>query len=325
MAVDRPQRFLHLILTLWLFVACAPKPTPSIIPAATPAPRLTETQTPTPTGTPPAPLTTITPIPTETPERFWRRTPAPTAATTRIPPKPTATRPTGVRELHVPILMYHYIGAPPANADAIRLDLSVYPERFEEQMAYFAKQGYRTVKLQDVYDAVMKGAPLPVKPVVFTFDDGYDNAYTSALPILQKYNFIGTFYIVTGFLGSPGYLTRDQVVGLSKAGMDVQSHSVTHPSLKGKSADFLRQELVESKRTLETMTGQPVNFFCYPAGQYDALTIRILRESGYLSATTTQMGAWQNEALPYEWPRVRVRGSDQLRDLIKRMRELGIR
>ncbi|MBI5876765.1 MAG: polysaccharide deacetylase family protein [Chloroflexi bacterium] len=225
-----------------------------------------------------------------------------------------------MRELHVPILMYHYLSTPPENADAIRLDLSVPPEQFEQAVAYFAAQGYQTVKLQALYDAVAKGSPLPPRPIVFTFDDGYADAYVNAMPILKKYNFTGTFYVITGFVGRPGYLTWAQIGEMAKEGMDIQSHSVTHIPLKGKSADVLRRELGDSKRTLERMIGQPVNFICYPSGQYDELTMVIAQEVGYLSATTTHAGVWENDAQPFEWPRIRIHGHDQLGTILKRLK-----
>ena len=116
-------------------------------------------------------------------------------------------------------------------------------------------------------------------------------------------------------------MTWGQVLELSKAGMDIQSHTVSHPSLRGKPVEFVRKELGDSKHALETMLGKPVLFFCYPSGQYDALTIDTLKELGYLSATTTWGGAWQNEALPYEWPRVRASTrQDQAPEVLSRLR-----
>ena len=187
-------------------------------------------------------------------------------------------------------------------------------------MAYFAAQGYRSVSLQTLYDAVMLGKPLPPKPIVFTFDDGYADAHQFALPILRKHNFIGTFYITSGFVGRKGHLTWRQIVEMADAGMDIQSHSVSHIPMRNKPAEVLREEMLGSRRALEQMIGKPVNFFCYPSGQFDATAMEMLKETGYLAATTTKPGAWQNEALPYEWPRIRVRGRDLLPNLLERIK-----
>ena len=215
--------------------------------------------------------------------------------------------------------MFHHIAIPPENADAIRHDLSVPPQRFEEMMAYFAGKEYHALKIGDVYDALYNNKALPSNPIVFTFDDGYDDVYTNALPILQKYNFVGTFYIATGLLERPGYMTWQQVEALAKAGMDIESHSVTHPSLKAKPLSFLRTEIGESKKALEAHLGAKVNFFCYPSGEYDALTIQVLQEFGYLSATTTWGGVYENSEFPFEWPRVRIHGDDKFTDVAARL------
>jgi peptidoglycan/xylan/chitin deacetylase (PgdA/CDA1 family) len=315
------KKLIALIGLLFLLPACASASAFSDLPGATPTPLISVVID----VVEPEALPTVSPTSTATPfyalpvDPRAKRTPF--AATTRfIPtPFPSPTRP-AVRETRVPILMYHHIAVPPVGADAIRTDLSVWPEHFEGHLAALAALGYHSVKLADVYDAVMKGSPLPTNPIVFTFDDGYDDNFTYALPLLEKYGFIGTFYIPTGLLERPGYMTWGQVLELAKAGMDIESHTVSHPSLKNKPVDFLRRELGDSKHALETMLGHPVLFFCYPSGQYDPLTIEILQETGYLSATTTWGGAWQNEALPYEWPRVRIHGSDQAPTVLSRLK-----
>lgn len=317
------KNFFAWIGLLCLLAACAPVRASSDTPAASPLPVVTaaidmvETEA---TLSPPAPAaiaTHVPPVETSRAELSAKRTPVYTPM--RFIPFPSPTRPAG-RETRVPILMYHHIAVAPEGADAIRYDLSVWPEYFEGHLAALAALGYHSVKLADVYDAVMKGTPLPSNPIVLTFDDGYDDVYDNALPLLQKYNFTGTFYIPTGLLERPGYMTWGQVLELSKAGMDIQSHTVSHPSLKGKPVEFLRKELGDSKHALETMLGHPVLFFCYPSGQYDALTIVTLKELGYVSATTTWGGAWQNEALPYEWPRVRIHGQDKAPEVLSRLR-----
>ncbi|MEP7200087.1 MAG: polysaccharide deacetylase family protein [Chloroflexota bacterium] len=319
------KNFFGWLCVLWLLAACAPAAaSQESAPASTAGPTSTpelEAADPPVDLTPPPASPLVTPVPTDKPEFSPRRIPTTTATRIAPTPFPSPTRP-AAHETRVPVLMYHHIAVPPPIRDAIRFDLSVWPENFEQQLAYFETQGFHSVKLEDVYDAVTKNAPLPSKPIVFTFDDGYDDNYANAMPILQKHKFIGTFYIPTGLLERPGYMTWAQVVELSKAGMDVESHSVSHPSLKAKPLEFLRKELGDSKRALEMMLGKPVLFFCYPSGQYDALTIQVLQELGYLSATTTYSGAWQNAAMPYEWPRVRIHGGDTLNQVAGRVRDM---
>jgi len=129
------------------------------------------------------------------------------------PPTPWPTPDGQTRTVRVPILMYHYINTPPPNADAIRRDLSVPPERFREHLAYLKSQGYQTITLHDLVYALTRGTPLPPKPIILTFDDGYEDNYTNAFPILQEFGYIGTFFIITNNpdTGRPGYMSWDQL------------------------------------------------------------------------------------------------------------------
>ena len=265
-----------------------------IAPSATP----TATNTPTPTFTP-----TSTSTPTLTP------TPTPT-----FTPSPTPTR--APRAARVPILMYHYISVPPPDADKYRLDLSVTPAAFEAQMAYLAAQGYHPIRVSDLSDHLLNGTPLPPKPIVLTFDDGYLDNYENALPILEKYKFTGTFFIITQFVDEkrPGYMNWDQVEQLAIDGMEIGSHTLDHIGLRGKSRAIQTTEIVGSKAMIEDRIGTPVKSFCYPAGEYDALTISILRSAGYLAATTEIQGTYQSERSMYELRRVRIRGSYSIAD-----------
>jgi peptidoglycan/xylan/chitin deacetylase (PgdA/CDA1 family) len=131
--------------------------------------------------------------------------------------------------------MYHYISVPPPDADRYRLDLSVTPENMDAQMGWLAENGYATITLQELLYHLTLGWPLPERPVVLTFDDGYRDAFENAFPILQKYGFVGTFFIITDRVtfGEPAYATWDQIVEMHNAGMDIQSHTRTHPDLRG--------------------------------------------------------------------------------------------
>jgi peptidoglycan/xylan/chitin deacetylase (PgdA/CDA1 family) len=105
-----------------------------------------------------------------------------------------------VRELRVPILMYHYISTPPPGADIYRKDLSVTPARFESHLQYLVRAGYQVVTLDDMLYALTQGRPLPPKPVILTFDDGYEDNYLNAFPLLQKYAMTGHFFSISDFV-----------------------------------------------------------------------------------------------------------------------------
>lgn len=275
----------------------APKPTATqrtIHPTARPSP----TSSPSPTETPP---------PTETP------TATPTATPTNTP-TPLPTPDGAARQVRVPILMYHHIAAPPPNADPIERDLSVTPQDFEAQLQWLAQNGYTSISLYDLTYALTLGWPLPDKPVILTFDDGYRDAYDNAFPLLQKYGFKGTFFVLTEFIdqGWPGYLTWPQIEEMSAAGMDIEPHTKTHPDLRHRSHDFLIWQILGSAQTVEAHIGRTPRFFAYPSGHYDAAVIGVLKEIGLWGAVATHQGTIHTTDSLYELKRVRIRHSDTL-------------
>jgi len=215
-------------------------------------------------------------------------------------------------EAQVPILMYHHIAVPGPNADAIRCDLSVSPAAFEAQMAYLASHGYRTVSLLDLFEHLQSGQALPARPIILTFDDGYDDNYTYAYPILRRYGLQGTFFIITGLVGRPGYLTWEQAREMRRGGMSLESHTCTHLDLTRSTPGHVDEEVKDSKAALERELGGPVLFFSYPSGKYNAAVIAALEANGYLGAVTTRHGTTQEASALYELCRVRIRGSDTL-------------
>jgi len=225
-------------------------------------------------------------------------------------PTPTAT-PIPDLALTVPILMYHYVSPLPADADTIRQDLTVTPEAFAAQLAYLREQGYTSITLFDLAAALRGEASLPEKPIVLTFDDGYADTYTVVFPLLQQYGFKGTFFVIAYVVegGVPGYLTWEQAREMAEAGMSIQSHSLDHVDLRERSADFLKQQVELSRALIEARVGQPVRFFCYPAGRYDEATIQALDQAGYWGAVTTEWGSQQTWSRRFTWPRLRVRGA----------------
>jgi peptidoglycan/xylan/chitin deacetylase (PgdA/CDA1 family) len=279
------------------------------------------TATATPTVTP-SPTASATPTHTPTASATPTRTPTPTNTPT---PTPFPTPRGESRTVRVPILMYHYISVPPPDADRYRLDLSVTPANLDAQMAWLAENGYTAITLQDLLYHLTLGWSLPPQPVILTFDDGYKDAYENAFPILQKYGFVGTFFIITDRVtyGDPNYATWDQIIEMHNAGMDIQSHTRTHPDLRGLSGAQLLWQTLGSKEAIEARIDKQVRFFCYPAGKYDANTIRTLRRFGYWAAVTTEYGATHSTDNPFTWQRIRIRGADTLESFIKKVTRHG--
>jgi len=222
-------------------------------------------------------------------------------------------------EVRVPILMYHHIAVAGPNADAVRRDLSVSPAVFEAQMAHLASQGYRPVSLLDLFEHLQGGQALPPRPIILTFDDGYDDNYTNAYPILRRYGLQGTFFIITGLVGRPGYLTWEQAREMRRGGMSLESHTCTHPDLAKSAPWYVDKEIKEAKAALERELGGPVLFFSYPSGKYNAAAIAALQANGYLGAVTTQHGTMHQASALYELRRVRIRGSDTLESFARKV------
>lgn len=236
------------------------------------------------------------------------------------------TEPTGAqtivhRRLRCPILMYHYISPVPADADRYRRDLTVTPEVFEQHCAFMVNNGYNPISMTQLHSALFQGAALPDQPVVLTFDDGYQDAFTYAFPILQQYQMIGTFFIVSQFMEQPGYLSWGQAELLLRGGMEVENHSRSHQSLVERDMAFLLNEIDGAAQAIEATFLHRPRFFCYPAGRYDRLTIAAVRATGHRLAVTTQDGALHDSTDPFRLPRIRVRGTtgvDGLRWLLAR-------
>ncbi|MHB8858464.1 MAG: polysaccharide deacetylase family protein [Thermoleophilia bacterium] len=215
--------------------------------------------------------------------------------------------PVPAREIKVPILMYHHVGEPPAGADKIRRGLTVSAADFDAQMSYLKKAGYQPISQTDLFNALFAARPLPANPVMLTFDDGYTDNYEVGLPILQKYSFPATFYIISDRVGEAEYMTWDQVVKLDQAGMDIGSHTATHPDLTEVSSAEAQKELTGSSQILQIYLGHPVYWLCYPAGKYDDTVVSLARSTGYLLAVTTEAGEVQSSGAPLTLWRYRVR------------------
>jgi peptidoglycan/xylan/chitin deacetylase (PgdA/CDA1 family) len=226
------------------------------------------------------------------------------------------------RSAKVPILMYHYISTLPADADKYRLDLSVAPEDFESQLKYLADNGYHTVSLYDVYNDLSTGAALPAQPVVLTFDDGYRDAYDFAFPLLTKYGFTGTFFIVSEFIdkADSDYLTWPMIQEMSAAGMSIESHSRSHIDLRGRSFQDLVWQLLGPIESITAYTGKRPHFFCYPSGRYDDAVMRVLKSVETWAAVTTQYGANETLSNAMTWPRIRVHGGATAKDFAALLR-----
>lgn len=234
-----------------------------------------------------------------------------TFSTVSAPPEPVAPGPQSIK---VPILTYHYIRVNTDPRDRMGFALSVTPADFAAQMDWLAQNGYHPITTEDLYAYLNRTRGLPSKPVILTFDDGYADFYTTALPILRSHSFKATSYVVSGFVGRGGYMTADQIREADRSGIEIGSHSVDHPNLARSSIGNVRAQLGDSKRYLEQLLGHPVTAFCYPSGKYTSAVANEVAAAGYHDATTTASGSWHSLADRYAWSRLRIGGGQGLGD-----------
>lgn len=218
--------------------------------------------------------------------------------------------------------MYHYLSTPPADADAIRMDLSVPPDLFESHLAYLRDAGYQSLSFQQLADITSRGEALPPKPIIITFDDGYRDSYQYAFPLLQKYGFTATFFIFTQPIDTANvnFLSWDMVREMHQAGMEFGSHSHTHPDLRRRTNEFLHSEIVTSKQLIEQNIGEPIYAFAYPSGLYDDAAIDMVKSAGFLMAVTTEWGGRHSYDRRFLMPRVRIRGNDTAAMLAEKLK-----
>ena len=210
--------------------------------------------------------------------------------------------------------MYHHVNSAPPPADIYEAALTTTDVDFWRQLAYLRCAGYGAITIGQLFDGMYNGAPLPARPVVLTFDDGYADAYTNAFPALRWHGLVGSFSIVTGYVDIPFYVTWGQVIEMANAGMEITAHSVTHEDLNISRDDIVYYQAVESKKALEANIGRPVNYFTYPSGEpflrgspaRQQRVVQILQESGYHGALAIKNGALQDPRNPFALSRIRV-------------------
>lgn len=227
-----------------------------------------------------------------------------------------------VRTAQVPILMYHHI-SPVPTTNVLDESLTVTPTIFGEQLNYLKNQGYHSITLNQLLNNLYYGIPLPTKPIILTFDDGYEDSYQYAYPLLLQYGYSGTFYIITGKVNWDGQMTWNQLRQMLAHGMQMGSHTIHHVDIGQvllNSRDEAQQELQISQTTMQQKLGIVIQHFCYPAGEpfkHGSWSLRqavmsLLTEDGYTDATTDpgMTGIVQQSQYPFILLRTRVDGRE---------------
>ncbi len=208
----------------------------------------------------------------------------------------------------VPILMYHVINPPPPGAKFP--GLYVPESEFAPQMQALKAAGWHAVTMDQLEANWTRGVPLgPGKPIVLTFDNGYQSQYQNALPVLKRLGWVGDENMqLTGLPPSQGGLTDPQVRGLIAAGWELDTQGISHADLITLDSSELHYQVATARRMLQQRYGVPVNWFCYPSGHYDATVIAAVKAAGYVGSTTVIPGWAGPSADRFRLPRLRVLG-----------------
>ncbi len=210
--------------------------------------------------------------------------------------------------------MFHYVRTVDRKQDPLGYNLSIEPDSFEEILKYLQAEGYHTIHAADLLQK-----SVPEKSIILTFDDGYEDFYTTAWPLLQKYNFTATEAIITSKMDGKQYMTPEQVRKLDQEGIEFLSHTVHHLDLATSAAATVATEVSASKSILEKLLGHPVIGLIYPSGRYNLNTIKTLQENNYKLAFTTKPGKADLTKNIFELPRIRIDNRVSLNFLIKQL------
>lgn len=229
------------------------------------------------------------------------------------------------------LLMYHMVCEPVRKGRFNKM--RVRPSAFEAQLAWLRQKGWQFRRMTDV-----ARGDCPEKTVVLTFDDGFADNYYHAFPLLEKYDACATLYLVVyrhqndwakkkkayrnnGELVREAKLSDDQVSRMIASGrFELGSHTLTHPDLRKLSNDAKEEEIVQSKKVLESTFDCPVESFAFPFGLYDDEDVAMVKRAGYSTAVTTNSGIDASTAEPMELKRIKVSGKDGLHAFGLRMR-----
>ncbi len=216
----------------------------------------------------------------------------------------------------VPVLMYHVINSPPAGAPFP--GLYVPADEFAAQMRALKAAGWHAVTLDQLRANWTRGVPLgPGKPIVLTFDNGYESQYANALPVLEQLGWVADENIqLTGLPPSQGGLTDAQVRAMVAAGWELDTQGISHADLVTLDAAQLQYQIATARRILRRRYGVPVNWFCYPSGHYDATVIDAVRAAGFVGSTTVVPGWAGPQSDPFRLPRLRVLGGTSPSELL---------
>jgi len=202
--------------------------------------------------------------------------------------------------LDIPVLLYHRVGD-------MGGDLTITTDKFAEDLARLREMGYSTISLETFRRyKVDPETPLPEKPIMISFDDGYLDNYLNAYLILRKYGMTAAFYIITSLVGEEDRLAVGHIREMAANGMSIGSHTVSHRQLGDLGVEEATNEMSLSRLYLEGMLQKPVQFIAYPKGSYNQFTGKVANESGYWGGFSILPGTCSRGTNPYVLRRIPV-------------------
>ena len=190
----------------------------------------------------------------------------------------------------------------------------ITPEIFEKNIKLLIEKKYYSATLDEVYNYINGKKTLPDKTVHLTFDDGYKDNYSEAFPILKKYGFKATVFLITSQVGLLGHLNWEEILEMQDSGIiDFESHTHSHPRyfLMKPSKQELIDDIMLSKNIIKGNLKKESKYFCYPYGEYDELYVDVLKSAGFLGGLTLDIGSNDINQNPYLLKRIDARGPEK--------------
>lgn len=205
----------------------------------------------------------------------------------------------------VPILAYHHVD------EVMHKDSpTVFPENFLKQMEFIHDKGYNVITLDELVDAIIEKRKLPRNSVVITIDDGYKDNYVYAYPVFKKYNLPATIFIISGKIGQQDFLSWSQIKEMKQNNISFGAHTRSHAYLPDLKGEQLKAEISGSKKDIERELKSEIKNFCYPIGGFSEEIIQIVKQSGFVSACTTNRGKGRFNKNVYALKRIKMTDSD---------------
>ena len=222
----------------------------------------------------------------------------------------------------ISILMYHQVG----EFVSMPTHRSTYchVRRFRAQMAWLHRLRFHVLRMDEVLAALRGERPIPARAVALTFDDGYQNFYEYAYPVLQRYGFPAMVYLVSEHIGQPArwfaaegretppLMSGEHIRQLRAAGVDFGAHGARHIRLADVDLDTARKDIVDSRQRLQSLLGEEIRHFCYPYGSHNAAVVELVRRAGFATGVSCQRGAATADFDALALPRKAISYGDNL-------------